>query len=86
MPPPTTPGLAIAGMVIGIIALVFFWVPLFGAVLAVLGMIFSTVGSSQAKRIGAPYGMGTAGAVCSFVSLMLMMVLVWITGNIIGCS
>jgi hypothetical protein len=45
-------GLAVAGMVLGIIGLVFCWVPVLGWILALLGLIFGAVGNGKANKIG----------------------------------
>ena len=55
-PRPSTNGLAVAGMVIGIVALVIALIPLIGwfmaFVPAVLAVIFGHIGQSTAKRLG----------------------------------
>ncbi|GAA1995809.1 DUF4190 domain-containing protein [Catenulispora subtropica] len=64
-----TNGMAVAGMVLGIVSLVFFWVWFAAPVVALLGIIFSAVGISQCNRMGQDgKGMAVAGLVCSLIS------------------
>lgn len=62
-------GLAVAGMVLGIIGLFLFWFPacFLGLPLAVLGTIFSGVGMRSKTR----RGMAVAGLVCSILTMLL---------------
>lgn len=72
-----TNGMAVAGMVIGILSLVLFWAWFLGPVLAVLGIIFSSVGISQCNRERQEgKGMAIAGLVCSLISAAFWVVLV----------
>src|SRR5215204_5874170 len=65
-------GLAIAGLVMGIIAMLTFWV--WGAVLfAPLAIIFGILGRNEARRdpAKAGEGLGTAGLALGIVSVVL---------------
>ncbi|HTM23252.1 MAG TPA: DUF4190 domain-containing protein [Kofleriaceae bacterium] len=65
-------GMAVAGMVLGIISVVLFFIPLVGAVIALVGLILSFAGMSRANNIGGKgKGMAIAGLVCSIVGLLL---------------
>jgi hypothetical protein len=66
-----TSGMAVTGMVLGIVSLVFFWVWFASPVIALLGVIFSGVGISQCNRGQDGKGMAVAGLVCSLISLAL---------------
>ena len=69
-------GMAVAGLVCGIIGLVFFWFPILGMVLAVLGIIFGGVGISRANS-GAPNkGLAIAGLVCGVVAIALYVIII----------
>ena len=65
-------GMAVAGLVLGIIGLVFCWIPVLGWILALLGLIFGAVGNSKANRIGGKgKGMAMAGLVLGLIGLIL---------------
>ena len=69
-PPAPTCGECVAGMVLGIIALVFSFIPFVGLV-AIVGLILSIVGMRKARAQGRRgYGMGVAGLVCSIIALV----------------
>ncbi|WP_329054821.1 DUF4190 domain-containing protein [Amycolatopsis sp. NBC_01488] len=66
-----TSGMAVAGMVIGIVALVTFWVPFVDLVLGFLAIGLSWAGMLQADRPGyTGKGMGIAGLVCGIVAVI----------------
>jgi hypothetical protein len=72
-----TNGMAVTGMVLGIISLVLFFVWFLAPVLAVLGIIFSGLGISQCNRLGQDgKGMAVAGLVCSLISAAFWTLLV----------
>ncbi|MDO9000741.1 MAG: DUF4190 domain-containing protein [Bacteroidota bacterium] len=67
-------GLGIAGMILGILAIIVSFVPCFGwwaIVLAVVGVILSAVSLSQAKKANAPKGMAIAGLICSILAIII---------------
>lgn len=67
-------GLGIAGMILGILAIILSFVPCFGwwaIVLAVVGVILSAVSMTQAKKAGAPKGMAIAGLICSILAIII---------------
>jgi hypothetical protein len=70
---PATPqgnGLAVAGLVLGILGLVFCFVPFFGWVLAILGIIFGAVGLNKANKVGRGKGLAIAGLICGAIGLI----------------
>src|SRR5262249_51784991 len=72
---PTGAGMAIAGMVLGILAIVLCWVVIFDWIIAILGIIFSAIGVSKANK-GAPgKGMAIAGLACGIVGFLLSTVI-----------
>jgi len=71
-------GLGIAGFIISLIALFFGWVPIFGWILWVLGLVFSFIGMFKN-----PKGMAIAGLVISIVSVILMLL---VFGAILGAA
>lgn len=67
-------GLAIAGLILGIISTVFFWWPAANFVFlafGIAGIVLSAVSSSRAKAVGAPTGLATAGLVVSIIGTCL---------------
>jgi hypothetical protein len=78
---PNNNGLCIAAMVLGIIAVVFFWAPFFGIALGLLATIFGAVGiPSSTKKGQAGKGMGIAGLVMGIIALavnIIFIVTVW---------
>ena len=79
---PPTNGLAIASLVLGIIALCFFWIPFLGWIPVLLGLILGLV------ALGRPYGRGMAiaGAVCSGVALAIKLIFWLVLIGIFGAA
>lgn len=71
MPGRQNSGMAVTGLVLGVLSLVLFWTPL-GPVLAVPGIVFSGIGISQCSRPErSGTGMAIAGLVCSLISAII---------------
>jgi hypothetical protein len=69
MVPLRTSGLAVAGMVVGIIALISFWVPFFDIIVAAAAIGLSWAGMVQGRKPGwTGSGMGIAGLVCGILA------------------
>jgi len=64
-------GLAVAGMVLGILAIVLFWTSIIDLVIALLAIIFSIIGMRKASRVGVGKGMAIAGLVTGIIGLLL---------------
>jgi hypothetical protein len=77
--PPKGNGLAVAGMVLGIIGLVLCWIPFVGAACALIGLILSALGMSKANKGASGKGMAIAGLVCGIVGLIASVVFTWMT-------
>lgn len=77
VPPQTTSGMAIAGMILGIVSIEAVFVQTFvGLVCAILGLVFSVIAKKECNRTGRPgRGMATAGLVCSIIGLVLFVIL-----------
>ena len=73
---PATNGMAIAGLVLAICAVVLSWLPFVNFVCWVLGLVFSSIGLKNANR-GAPYrGMAIAGLAISLAGIVLIILVV----------
>ncbi|MCL2425506.1 MAG: DUF4190 domain-containing protein [Oscillospiraceae bacterium] len=78
-PPPIMPqeqsdyypgkGMAIASLVIGAASLVFCWIPFFGTIMAIVGLILGIVGKKSASEAGVRSGVATGGIICSAISI-----------------
>jgi hypothetical protein len=75
--PAGTNGLGIAGMVLGIVALVLVWVPGLDLLLGVLATVFSGIGLHKATREDSSKGMSIAGLSTGIIAVILS-VLYWI--------
>ena len=65
-------GMAVAGLVLGIIGLVFCWIPFLGWILALLGIIFGGLGMGKANKIGGRgKGLAIGGLVCGVLGLII---------------
>jgi hypothetical protein len=70
-------GLAVAALVLGIISIVFSWVPFFDWLLAILAIIFGAVGISAAnKRGGVGKGMAVAGLILGLITVVIGIIFV----------
>ena len=64
-------GVAVAGMVLGIIAILTSCLPIVGLACGVVGLILSCIGMKKAAAVGgAGKGMAIAGLVCSIIGLL----------------
>ena len=68
-------GLGVAGFVTGLIGLVLCWVPWFGMLLGLVGIVLSAIGISQGKKKGASTGLAIAGLVCGILAVLVWIVL-----------
>jgi hypothetical protein len=64
-------GLAVAGLVMGILSLVLFWIPFLGILLGLLGLIFGGIGIGRANKVGKGKGMAIAGLVMGILGVLL---------------
>lgn len=69
-------GLAVAGMVLGIIAVVLLCVWYVSMPCALLSLIFSIVGHGKAKEVGVGGGMAKAGLILSIIALSLALLII----------
>jgi hypothetical protein len=77
----SAPGVAIAGFVCGVLAVLSpLPMPFLSVPLAILGIVFGAIGSSQANQRGAPKGLATAAVVCGALALVIVVALYITTG------
>lgn len=61
-------GFGIAGFVLALIGLFLGWIPFFGNIIWLLGVIFSAIGAFKPSK-----GLAIAGLVISFIGLIIVM-------------
>lgn len=67
-------GLSVAGLVLGIIAVLGCWIPYGNTIMLILGIVgivLAVKGRKQAIAAGAPTGMATAGLVLSIIGTVI---------------
>ncbi|WIX85941.1 DUF4190 domain-containing protein [Amycolatopsis sp. DG1A-15b] len=77
-----TSGLCVAGMVVGILALLGFWIPIGDVVLGLVAMGLSWAGLRQSTQPGyTGRGMGIAGLVCGGIAMIpaIIVVIIFLT-------
>ncbi len=72
---------AIASMVLGIVSLVFFCMVWLAIACAILGIVLGCISIWKTNKLQIKNGMATAGIVCSFVSLGLLIIMVILVGE-----
>jgi len=77
-------GLGVAGFVTGLLGLIFCWVPAFGIVLALLGVIMGGVGIATGKKKGAPIGLAVSGLVLGIIALIPAIIIISAAASIAG--
>lgn len=84
LPPRQAPnGIAIGGMVTGIVGLVFGWSPIVGFVLGAIAVILSGVGIHNANTRGASgRGMAVAGLVCGILAVVFGLFWIILIGSL----
>ncbi|TDP97893.1 DUF4190 domain-containing protein [Labedaea rhizosphaerae] len=73
MPQQRTSGMAVAGMVLGIITVVGWWIPIGSVVLGALAVALSGVGMAQTGNPASGYsgrGLAITGLVCGIIGLV----------------
>lgn len=73
----SNPGMAIAGLVLGIVGILFSWCVLIGPICGVLGIIFGSIHLGQKQREG--NGMATAGIATGAGGILIFIIFVIIS-------
>ncbi len=79
--------MGIASLVLGIVGLVFCWIPCllwWSLALMIPGLILGIVGVKKAKLIGKGKGLAIAGLVCNIIGLAIS--IIWIVLALIGAA
>jgi hypothetical protein len=82
-------GLGTAGLVVGIIALLFSFIPCLGMwaiVPAIVGIILCSISMRHASKANAPKGMATAGLVCSIVAAAIAAYWIYVAAYVVNKS
>ncbi|MGE0546161.1 MAG: DUF4190 domain-containing protein [Kofleriaceae bacterium] len=75
-------GLAVAGLVTGILGLLMCFIPFLGWILALLGIIFGAVGVNKANKGASGKGLAMAGLITGSIGLILgVAIFVWAVGE-----
>lgn len=71
--PPLSNGLATAGLVLGVVAIVLFWTVVFGLILGVLAVVFGAIGMKRASTLPGRHlrGRGLAGVITGVAAIVL---------------
>jgi hypothetical protein len=79
--------MGVAGMVLGIIAIVFIFVPFVGIIVTVpcmlVGLPLSIVGLVQGRNTGTGVGMAVAGMVCNLIAIVIFVLALIVFGSFI---
>jgi len=71
-------GMAVAGLVLGILAVVLCFIPFLNWILALLGIIFGAVGNGKANRGAKGKGLAMAGLILGIIGAILgTTIVVW---------
>ncbi|MCY3802255.1 MAG: hypothetical protein OXG46_11845 [Chloroflexi bacterium] len=66
--------MGIAGMILGILAIIFVWIPIVGVIawpLIIIGLPLSAIGFAQNRKRGEGSGMAIAGIVMNIIALVI---------------
>jgi hypothetical protein len=81
---PGQPGVAVAGLVLGIISILApILCGVFALPIGIAGIICSYIGRNQARERGLPTSMATAGLICAIVGTVLSVLLAILIGTLI---
>jgi len=68
----------------GILSLVFCWVPVFPIVLALIGLLLSGAGMASANSTGSSKGQATAGLVMCIIALIPAIIILVIASGVVS--
>ncbi|MCZ4695019.1 hypothetical protein [Ancylomarina euxinus] len=79
-------GIGTAGFVLALLTLFLGWIPFIGWVMWLLGLIFSAMGISKAKKINKGMGLSVAGLVISLIGVIMIFLVAGTLATIVGLS
>jgi hypothetical protein len=74
--PPQGNGVAVAGMVLGIVTLVLSWLWFISIPAGIVGLILSIIGKAKAKKVGKGNGMALTGLILSTIGIIIAVIVV----------
>ena len=79
-------GIGTAGFVLALFTFFFGWIPVLGWITWILGVIFSSIGISRAKKTGKGKGLSIAGLIISLVGLVVLLLLATVIAGLLGVA
>ncbi|MFT6715773.1 MAG: hypothetical protein ACJA0Q_000402 [Saprospiraceae bacterium] len=79
-------GIGVAGFVLALFTFFFGWIPVLGWITWILGIVFSAIGISKAKKTGKGKGLSIAGLVISLAGLVMILVLATMVAALFGAA
>lgn len=79
-------GIGTAGFVLALVTLFLGWIPVLGWAMWLLGLIFSAIGVSKAKKVQSGMGLSIAGLVISLVGAVIVFIVAGSLAALIGLS
>ena len=73
-----------AGMVLGILAIIFVWVPILNWILILVGLPLSIAGLIVGKQRGEATGMAIAGIVLNSIPIVISIIIIIAIGSFLG--
>ncbi len=79
-------GIGTAGFVLALLTLFLGWIPVVGWIMWLLGLIFSALGISKAKKVKKGMGLSVAGLVISLIGILILILAAGAVATLIGLS
>ncbi len=79
-------GIGTAGFVLALLTLFLGWIPVLGWIMWLLGLIFSALGISKAKKVKKGMGLSVAGLVISLLGVVVVFIVAGALAAILGLA
>jgi len=79
-------GIGTAGFVLALLTLFLGWIPFIGWVMWLLGLIFSAMGISKAKKVNKGMGLSVAGLIISLIGVIMVFLVAGTLATLVGLS